>query len=285
MIINNFSRVIPSKNKNLSPIVLNLNDQINKLSGVYNSEINSCGEINLYHFGGLWNLFNFLKNLFLNKKSKDIIFFHGTDLHFYINDLSFLNKTKAFLNRISNYILMYYSDSIFIVSNSLLEFIPNNFKTKTFIINLGVDNLIIKNIKDPFIEKKQEISFVNNNNRKLKNYPLAKYYSKTNNLNLNNFHNLNYLDFLKELNKNKYIIITSFQEGSPNVLKEAILLDVIPIAVNVGDCKDIIERFGGIIINYNGELINQILPNQSYNKEKYLSIEKTIKVLEILINE
>ena len=73
--------------------------------------------------------------------------------------------------------------------------------------------------------------------------------------------------------------ISSFQEGSPNVLKEAIAHGIKVFTVDVGDSKSNILRFGGTLIDYNSEILNEFNPNKKYTIE-YFSIINTVSQIE-----
>lgn len=281
LVINHFSKVVPGK-KNLSPIVLNLSNSINQLKfkvkiiSIINGQQPS--EVNLYHFGGVWSYIKFLK--YNKKASLNIPVFHGTDLHNYTKDLNFFNKLKAKFNYLANLELIRRCSFFYIVSGSLLQYVPNRYKHKSHILNLGVFMDPIHYVISLNIEKKENlVAFVNNNSRGLKNKELALRYCLNHDLEITEIVGLPYEQFLKKLAECQYLIITSFAEGSPNVLKEAILLGITPIVVNVGDCKEIIKRFGGILIDYSGKLIKNFKVNSDYDAEKYLSMDKTSKLL------
>ena len=279
--INHHSRVFPTSNKPMSPIIKNLNHSANSKDCVI-SNINGTDDydISFYHFGGLAML---LKRLFAKSKIH-VVVFHGTDLHRFNKDLSFLNRIKEYLNWVSNKLLMKYCDEIMIVSKSLFEFIPDKFKLKTSILFLGVDK--INSYSNIFKKNSSKtIAFVNNNLRGVKNKKLAETFSLKNELILKELNGLKYKDFLKELNSSNYLIITSFKEGSPNVVKEALVLGTEVITVDVGDCKSLIERFGGTLINYSGIVEKKFeAQNNSYN-EDYLSINRSINMIKNIVND
>ncbi|MAW08500.1 MAG: hypothetical protein CME61_09520 [Halobacteriovoraceae bacterium] len=279
--VNHYSNVIPSL-KNLSPIVYNLSRSLNqhvnksKIFSTINSD--SFSDVNFYHFGGIWSYLNFIK--YKNKTVLNVPVFHGTDLHGFSKDLSIVNKLKVKVNFLFNLRLMKKSDFFFIVSNSLLKHVPNRYKHKAYVINLGVDLMPINNVKSlNIIKKKKVVAFVNNNSREIKNSKLAYDYCLKNNLILKELKSLKYDDFLKKLAECQFLLITSFAEGSPNVLKESILLGVKPITVSVGDCNQIVNRFGGKIIDFNGNLVKECTSNKKYSLEDYISMKKANNIL------
>jgi hypothetical protein len=279
--VNHYSNVLPGL-KNLSPIVLNLsrslNQQGNKSKILSTINDNSFSDVNFYHFGGIRSYLKFLK--YKSKSVLNIPVFHGTDLHGFSKDLGFVNKLKVKANFFFNLRLIKKSDFFFIVSNSLLKYVPDRYKHKAYIINLGVDLIPINNVKSlNIIKKKKVVAFVNNNSRGLKNSKLAYDYCLKNNLILKELKGLKYDDFLKKLAECEFLLITSFAEGSPNVLKESILLGVNPITVSVGDCNQIVNRFGGKIIDFNSNLIKECHADIKYSFEDYLSMKKANNIL------
>lgn len=219
----------------------------------------------------------FIKNKLLNKHTINVGFFHGTDLHRYNKDLNYLNKLKIHLNYFSNILLIKYCNYSYVVSNSMIKYIPPIFIKKIKIIMLGINLTDINKIKRTKKNNKQLI-FVNNNKRGIKNYELAKIFSKKNNFKLISVSGLSQMEFFKILKNSHGLIITSFNEGSPNVLKEAIALKSKIFTVDVGDCKSIIQKFGGYLIDYEGNLLREYKPDKNY-KIKYLSIENTANQL------
>jgi len=278
MIINHISRV-HSETKNLNPIVSILHRKFksNKIASRLNSSKIEKNQLNIYHFGGVYCFYKFLKFKFYRNKSHNVIFFHGTDLHNYNKDFDFLNKVKSNINYVCNIMLMIFSDYSYIVSNSLIPHIPNLLLKKIKIINLGLDLDNIYNHDN--VHANKNLIFVNNNNRGLKNFSLAKKFAKKNNFQIDQLMGLSQKEFFKKLRSAYGLIITSFQEGSPNVLKEAIAYGIKVFTVDVGDCKSNILRFGGTLIDYNSEILNEFKPNKKYSTE-YFSIQNTVNQIE-----
>jgi len=100
--------------------------------------------------------------------------------------------------------------------------------------------------------KKKQILFAANPNRYEKNYPLAK--KAIDGLQNSNFE----LKVLKEVssdqmifyfNASDVVILTSYREGSPNVIKEAMACNRPIVATNVGDIKWLFGRAKGYFIS------------------------------------
>ncbi|MDA7805099.1 hypothetical protein N8991_03475 [Schleiferiaceae bacterium] len=274
MIINQVSRVHAEK-MNLNPIVSILHRKFRNIS--VESHLNSYevrqNQLNIYHFGGLYCLLVFFKFKAIKAHSYNVVVFHGTDLHRFNKDLSVINRLKSYLNYLSNIVLIQYSDYTYLVSDSLMPYVPKLMLKKVKILNLGVDLESLQDIHRASSSK--SLAFVNNNNRGVKNYPLAKRFVDTHNLKINVLMGLNQKEFFAQLGSSYGLIVTSFQEGSPNVLKEALALGLAIITVDVGDCKSNISRFGGTLIDYNGDIVQEFMASEKYSLE-YLSIDNTI---------
>ena len=226
---------------------------------------------------GIYFFFKFLKFKLFRNKSINVIFFHGTDLHNYNKDFNYFNKVKSNINYICNILLLVFSDYSYVVSNSLIPYVPRVLLKKIKIINLGIDLDRINNYDNEHTEN--NLVFVNNNNRDLKNFSLAKKFAKRNNFKINQLMGLTQKEFFNKLRSAYGLIITSFQEGSPNVLKEAIGFGIKVFTVDVGDCKSNILRFGGTLIDYNSNILNEFNPNKRYTLG-YLSIQNTVNQIE-----
>jgi hypothetical protein len=267
---NHISRVVPGT-KNMSPIVSLIVDGIVKMGAQAKLNSRERALKVFLHFGGIYMLYKYWS---VKGIDKTCVVFHGTDLHGFIQDLSFSQRLKYRLNSFSNRILMVLCDEILVVSNSLLEFVPMKHMTKTSVLFLGVDCNRVRNVNK--LKKQDVFGFVDNNNRRIKNPDLAYNYgrtAKTPILRLSGYDHKEFLSILSSCNRG--LLITSFQEASPNVLKEAVLLGLEVTCVEVGDCLDIMKRFGGNLISYDGVLVDKYEPSPSYSSI-YLSIDATI---------
>ena len=72
--------------------------------------------------------------------------------------------------------------------------------------------------------------------------------NKIKSLNLeSNFHLLGLIENVSDIISNfNYFVSTSFGEAFPNVIGEAMASNVICISTNVGDCSEIIDKYGFI---------------------------------------
>lgn len=262
--------MIPGK-KSLSPIISIIVRHLIKHGADAKINGKEKARIVYLHFGGIFMLY---KYFVARGKEKTIIVFHGTDLHGYVVDFSFFEKLKYLLNSWSNYALMYLCDEIYVVSNSLIHFIPLRYMIKTSVLFLGVDCDKVRLFQNK--DERNSFGFVDNNNRGIKNAHLAYNYAmnqKSNILRLSGYEHREFLSLLSSCKRG--LLITSFQEGSPNVLKEALILGLEVTCVDVGDCLHMMRRFGGKLISYNGELLHEYESLPSYSLS-YMSIDVTV---------
>ena len=101
------------------------------------------------------------------------------------------------------------------------------------------------------ISKKKNVLFLANPNDPRKNYILAKKAIeklKNYNVKLYNPFPIKPDDFPIFLNDSSLFLLTSFNEGSPNVIKEAMACNIPIVSTNVGDVKEVIGKTEGCFI-------------------------------------
>ncbi len=174
----------------------------------------------------------------LQRKIPVITTYHGTDL----------NKTSL---RLISYISILTSARNILVSRKQLRSLL--FRRKITIIPCGVDRNIfypVENINRSRSERKR-ILFSSSFSNRIKNYPLAK----------------KALDFLGDksielielkektreqvndlLNDSELLLLTSFSEGSPQIIKEALACNCPIVSTDVGDVKDLVGNIQGCFI-------------------------------------
>ena len=100
-------------------------------------------------------------------------------------------------------------------------------------------------------EKKHIVFFLSNINRKEKNLPLAnKAIEMLSNKNVE-FHVINYIEKEKIptiLNASDVLLLTSYYEGSPNIVKEAMACSIPIVTTDVGDVNNTIGKTEGCFI-------------------------------------
>jgi len=164
-------------------------------------------------------------------------------------------------------ISLLFSSRIIVKSKNILDFIPH--KNKAQILPNGVDfelfkptsNNLMKNrvlcLCDPkdsrknFKLVKEAMSLINDDNIQLINpFPIEPD------------------NFPKYLNESSVFVLSSYNEGSPNVIKEAMACNIPVISTDVGDAKQIIHNVEGCYItSFNPQdLANKIKKVISLNK-------------------
>ncbi len=189
-------------------------------------------KINLIHAHG--GMSGFLANL---QKSVNVITtFHGSDINY-------------FQNRIVSYFGLFFSKHSIFVSKYLLNKIM--FKNNAHVIPCGVDIELFKPREKNKVKnclkldlKKKYILFSSNFENKIKNYQLLK--DAKNKINgkfeIIELKNLNRKKVSRLFNAVDVAVMTSFSEGSPQFIKEAMASNCPIVSVDVGDVKDLIQK-------------------------------------------
>lgn len=197
------------------------------------------------HFGGMYALATGVSIMF-NKITK-IITYHGTDIHGTVpHSASLLLKFKIKINRISSLFCYYFYNEKGFVSNSLRNLaLPG--RNNTFIDCLAVDTNIFGPKSMELCKERLNLNpsvkyllFSSVSSNAVKRYDLAK----------------NIIDFLPEdiqllimegisfsqvplyLNACHGVLLTSDNEGSPNVIREALSCGTPVFAFDVGDVRE-----------------------------------------------
>jgi len=138
-------------------------------------------------------------------------------------------------------------------SKNILKYIP--FKNKTQIIANGVNFSMFKPLdKDVCREKlniqtrKKVLLFLGNPEDPRKNYDLVQRAAKQvtdKDFLLINPYPIKHKDFVTYLNASDAFILASYNEGSPNVVKEAMACNIPILSTDVGDAEEIISKTKG----------------------------------------
>lgn len=213
------------KGKGFLGYLMNLNNLFNKIKTFKPDLIHAH-----YGLSGLLCCFQF--------KVPVIITYHGSDIHF-------------FPQRILSFIASRFATFNIFVSKELASRI--NMKKNYKIIPCGVDLEIFKEF-EPINYKKDFskilILFSSNFNRKIKNYDLAK--KSINYLNNNQIELLELKGYSRNqvaelMNISNLGLLTSFEEGSPQFIKEAMACNLPIVATKVGDIEDLFRNEEGYI--------------------------------------
>lgn len=200
------------------------------------------------NFGGLYAFI--LGIIFLFDHSKKIITFHGTDIHGKCGARFFSPLfIKVKLNSYFSFFSVLFFDKIGFVSANLMNELKI-FKSKHFLHKLSV------NYDDfPLIDKteaKKKLNLLNNvkyilfssiSSNPVKRFDLAKEIVGLLPVNyqLLTMTNIPSNEVYYYLNASECILITSISEGSPNIVREALVVNKPIFSFDVGDVKDYIS--------------------------------------------
>ena len=129
-----------------------------------------------------------------------------------------------------------------------LHVIPNGVQVEKFLIHKSRESLR-RELK--FIPNKKYIVFVSNPDRPEKNFKLCKdsvVLLDDSNIELIAVYNKPHDEVIKYMIAADVLMLTSFNEGSPNVIKEAMVACTPIVATNVGDIKYILGKTKGCYV-------------------------------------
>tara|TARA_B110000438_G_scaffold138965_1_gene134267 strand:- start:2273 stop:3208 length:936 start_codon:yes stop_codon:yes gene_type:complete len=186
--------------------------------------------------------------------------FHGSDLQG-IDNKNFSIKLKSniliFLSRLACYISVH---NIF-VSNKLMKASPKKIENITnTVIPMGFDTRLFKPISKSFSrkrlginEKKIIILFAGNFKKSIKGYTLAIEVMKLmdDNFQLIKVNYNDHTDIPYFINASDVLLMTSFKEGAPVMIKEALACNTPIVSTDVGDVKEAIKGIPGCYVSKN----------------------------------
>ena len=197
--------------------------------------------------------------LSLPTKTPIVITYRGDDL----NGISYMdgitNKLKSFIVVLISQISSYFAASTILVTKSFTKKLNKNIPS--YIIPSGIDLNIFRpmdknHCKEKLNFKKDQkiILFAGNKTDKVKNYDLALLVFKKVQQSINNVilttiplnTDMNIVPYY--MNSADCILFTSLQEGSPNVIKEALACNVPIVSTNIGDVEDRLKNIEGCIV-------------------------------------
>ncbi|MCM1450209.1 MAG: hypothetical protein NC082_07690 [Clostridiales bacterium] len=201
------------------------------------------------HFGGLYALIIWI--LLLGKSVKKFITFHGTDIHAKAlkTTKSKKEKIKIKLNQKASFWSIKLFDMCGFVASDMIDYVPRKYssylKSKSFIQRLGVDYQ-----KFTVVDKKTAQNHLNLNpgnyilfsdvsNTPIKRRDIAEAIVSK----LGGEYELLIMCGVKPdevpyfINACDFVLLTSDEEGSPNIIREALALNKPLFSVNVGDAE------------------------------------------------
>lgn len=202
------------------------------------------------HFGGLYALMIWCA--LIGVKSKKFITFHGTDIHAKAikTSKSFKRKLKIWLNQKASFLSIRLFDRCGFVASEMMGYVPKRLNSqmqkKAFLQSLGVDystfKIIDKKDAKAQLGMKQNIKYVlfsDISNTSIKRRDLAEAIIKE----LAPEYELCIMCGVKPdqvplyINACDFLLLTSDEEGSPNIIREALSLNKPVFSVQVGDAS------------------------------------------------
>lgn len=203
---------------------------------------------------GSW--ISFLALILKKKNLKLVITFCGDDINGSVKNNIYW-KVRSNISILLSNLSTLRANTIITKSNALKQKLYfSSSKKKSFVIPNGVDLDLIKPLENMKENtklrakhgfKKEDFIIVFNKsvglNQTAKNYPLAKKIIKKIKLKYHNVRfvtvtNLKYKQFINLLSISNLLLVTSIQEGSPNVVKEAMAMNIPIISSNCGDVEE-----------------------------------------------
>jgi hypothetical protein len=204
------------------------------------------------HFGGMYAFLVWI--LLIGIKVPKVITFHGTDIHAKAvkTEKRRLTKLKIRLNQVASFLCIYLYDRCGFVSDEMLNYTPKylskQIKRKYFIEHLGVDYSLFSPTPTAEAQKRLGLSpnryalFSDVSNTPIKRRDIAESI-------VNKLHGYKLLimcgvrpnEVPSYLNACDFILLTSDEEGSPNIIREALSLNKRVFSVKVGDAAKQID--------------------------------------------
>lgn len=204
-------------------------------------------------FGGLYALLIWLCLIGVSRPK--LLTFHGTDIHAKAikTSKSLLVKLKIWINQKASFVSILLFDRLGFVSETLLQYIPEfilgKSKDKFFIQPLGVDyELFIptskeESLRELNLEDGKYALFSDISGTPIKRRDIAEEIINR----LGNGYQLLVMSKVRPelvpvyINACDFVILTSDEEGSPNITREALTLNKLVFSVDVGDVKQQLE--------------------------------------------
>ena len=269
----------------------------NKLSSLFKvRKASKATDITHIHFGGLYALIIWV--FLLGIKRVKIITFHGTDIHgkSIKTAKGFLKKVKIRINQYSSFLSIILFDRVGFVSEEMMNYIPSILKSvlrkKAFIQQLGVDYKLFSTMDKRQAQQhlglceKKYILFSDISNTTIKRRDLAE---KIASMMGENYQLLIMCGIAPSvvpyyINACDFLLLTSDEEGSPNIIRECLALNKPIFSVDVGDARQqLLNLSNSKIISRDPqkavETIKEVL-NRPYIDNTRTTLEKKISFYE-----
>ena len=209
---------------------------LNYLSSIFKiKNVISKGNFDLIHIHfGLAGIFLLLNPLI---KVPVIVTFHGSDI------ISF-KKKEGLMQKISHMVAAR-ADKIIILNDKMASKL-GKYQNKSVKIPCGINTEIFKVARNNLKNKKLVIGFPSDRNREVKNYPLFKavvniLLEKGFQIETLEFANFSRVEMAQNLSRLDCLLMTSFSEGSPQIVKEAMVCGVPIVTTRVGDVANLLN--------------------------------------------
>jgi glycosyltransferase involved in cell wall biosynthesis len=170
----------------------------------------------------------------------------GSDIYGFFNNSGKREKSSYYIMFLTQISLIFVKQ-IIVKSNNILSMVP--YKNKSHIIPNGVDFEIF-NSSSIILNQNIVLSLANPRDHR-KNYSLvqeAMDFLDEGNLKLVNPFPISHNQLPEYFNNASVFVLTSYNEGSPNVIKEAMACNIPIVSTDVGDVKEVIGKTEGCYI-------------------------------------
>lgn len=300
-----------NQTKNFAPFI---NDQLDNLKRLINFEIlllnnkktirvilrniftlrnNTCKDSIIHiHFGGYFSFF-----VILFSKSKNVIVsYMGTDINGKIN-IDYKSKIYNFILPFLNLFIFKKCKQIIIKNEGMILKIPEKYHNKINILPNGVNLNFFKPLEDnrkKYGWKKSDFVILFNLRRgrkidTVKNFELAEktinHLNKTEkNIVFYPFQNMDREEIPNLLNSADCLLLTSFFEGSPNIVKESMACNLPVVSVNCGDVFFLLNNVKNSYVSKSyshielSELLKKVIKNNCKSDGRKHIIEKNLDI-------
>lgn len=193
------------------------------------------GDFNLIHVHfGLAGMFLLLKPFI---KTPVVITFHGSDI------ISFKER-DGLMQKVSK-MAAYNADRIIILNDKMAK-ILKKYQFKAVKIPCGINTELFDLKRNNLNNKSFLIGFPSSRKREVKNYPLFKAITDTLKQRKHSIEIVEFTNFTREevalnLSKLDCLLMTSHSEGSPQIIKEAMVCGVPIVTTKVGDVEFLLQ--------------------------------------------
>ncbi len=229
---------------------------------------------------------------FARKKEKLVVSFMGSDLISSNEMNGSYSLKRKFIVKINKYFAKNRYDFNIVKSRQMriilkysenVEIIPNGVDFQKF-YPMEDKQSVKKSLN--LNSKKKYILFAANPKKDVKNYPLAEKafaIANFNNVELKVVNNVDQQILNLYYNAVELLLLTSYHEGSPNIIKEAMACNCPIVSTDVGDVKDVIENTEGCYLSSHDEKDVAMKTEKALKFAKRTNGRKHIKHLEASI--